>query len=211
MATNLVRTIQYTPIINSDVLYIDPQNSQFPDNVLYSVHLEINDPLLGKLEYNSMYEETIAPNNKGPVFIPSNGTNADLKGQLLEEITITLYQRPQNTYIIKPKKTTIGTEQIWKLPNDYDMNNEYSYCWEIVTQLNMVPIAIIISGEATKEVTIKILNRGLLYLKCNIRHIVENSTSGCSIVSGCAKTPRVIQEIGLDLDTFAVSTNRSNE
>jgi hypothetical protein len=205
MATNLVRTIQYTPIITGDVLYIDPQNSQFPDDVLYSVHLEINDASLGKLEYNTMYEETIAPDNDGPVFIPSDGTNADLKGQLLEEITITLYQRPPNTYIIKPKKTTIGSTQIWKLPDNYDPLNEYTYLWEIVVKPPMQPNAQIVSGETTKEVTIKILDRGLLYLKCNVYREIRDG------VLGCAKTPRVIQEIGLDLDTFAVSTNRSNE
>jgi hypothetical protein len=152
-----------------------------------------------------MYEETISATNDGPIFIPSDGTNADLKGEQLEEITITLYQRPPNTHIIKPKKTTIGTEQKWKVPDDYDLNNEYSYFWEIITPQNMVPIAIIVSGEATKEVTVKILDRGLLYLKCNIRRELNTGAFGC------AKTPRVIQEIGLDLDTFAVSTNRSNE
>jgi len=204
-SSDLIRIIDTTPIIPGDVLYIDPANPQFPTDVLYSVHLEINDSNLGKLEYNSMYEETYASNNDGPVFIPSDGTSPDLKGEPLDEITITLYQRPPNTYIIKPKKTTIGTTQIWKIPDEYDLNNEYIYEWELVSLNPNIIVAEIIGLNNLKEVNVKILRRGLMFLKCNIYREIRDG------LLGCAKTPRVIQEIGLDLDTFAVSTNRSNE
>ncbi len=204
-SSDLIRIIDTTPIIPGDVLYIDPANTQFPNDVLYSVHLEINDLDLGKLEYNSMYEETYSPNNDGPVFIPSNGTSPDVKGEPLDEITITLYQRPPNTYIIKPKKTTINTIQIWKLPDEYDQNNEYTYEWEITDLNPAVSVAEIVGANNLKEVNIRILRRGLMFLKCNIYREIRNG------LLGCAKTPRVIQEVGLDLDTFAVSTNRSNE
>jgi len=203
-SSDLVRIIDNTTIIPGDVLYIDPQNTQFPDDVLYSVHLEINDSNLGKLEYNTMYEETYASDNDGPVFIPSDGTSPDLKGELLDEITITLYQRPPNTHIIKPKKTTVNTIQTWKIPEEYDINNEYVYEWEIINLNPNITIAEVVGPNNLKEVDIKILRRGLMFLKCNIYREIKDG------LLGCAKTPRIMQEVGLDLDTFAVSTNRSN-
>lgn len=202
MAISLIRTITDKIVLPGDVLYIDPSNTQFQGDVMFSVQLEINDEELGKLEYNSIYEETLAADNLGPEFIPGDGTSASLKGQLLSEIAFNLYERPPRTSIIKPKKVKVNTTQTWKLPDDYDINNEYVYDWEVVeTPPAPIPV-VIVEGKDTKAVQLQITRRGLLYLKCYIYRNLDDGSLGCPQVL------RVVQEVGFTPETIVVSRNR---
>lgn len=202
MSTTLVRTITDKVILPGDVLYIDPSNTQIQGDVIFSVHLEINDDELGKLEYNSIYEETLAPDNTGPEFFPGDGTSASLNGQPLPEIAVSLYQRPPRTGIIKPRKVKVGTTQIWSLPDDYDPNNEYKYEWEVIATPPAPIPALIVDGQGTKSVSLKILRRGLLYLKCYIYRLLSDGSFGCPQI------PRVVQEVGFTPETIVISRNR---
>lgn len=202
MASTLIRTITDKVVLPGDVLYIDPSNTQIQGDVIYSVQLEINDDDLGKLEYNSIYEETLASDNTGPEFFPGDGTNAALNGEPLPEIAVSLYQRPPRTGITKPKKVKVGTTQVWSLPADYDLNNEYKYEWEVV-ETPPAPIpAFITDGQGTKNISLKITRRGLLYLRCNIYRLLSNG------LYGCPQIPRVVQEVGFTPETVIISRNR---
>lgn len=196
-AIPLVRIVEDTLVLPSDVLYIDPNNPQIQGDITFSVHLVLKDDAFGTLEYNTIYEETFAPDNPGP---PIYGTNG--RGELMPQIAIQLWERAPSTYIIKPKKPKIDTTQIWKLPDDYDVEEIYTYEW-VIEETPPAPIpATITGGQNTKEIEIYINARGFMFLKCYIYRTLPDGTQGCP------RIVRVMQEVGFAVGSVVISRNR---
>lgn len=200
--SSLIRTITDKVVLPGDVLYIDPDNTQIEGDVFYSVQLEINDDNLGKLEYNTIYEETLTVDNLGPEFVSGSGTNGSLYGEPLEDITVTLYQRPPSVGIVIPKKTKVNTSTHWKLPNDYDAQNIYAYEWVISELTGQEPVAEIHGDNTKKHVNINILQTGLMRLLCKISRQLTDGSYGCPFIAS------VLLQVGFNLESVVISRNR---
>lgn len=161
--TNLVRTVRGT---TRNVLYYDPD--------LFDELIIISASLLVENEEDKPYE-----NHWNSVFDEDLGTSGT-SFQTLEEIAIPIYPVPKRTKILGQKRVKPQTIAPFNIPDDYDINGNFTYEWELIGNATFVSTGTNITN-GDKNVSINFLDRGTVTIKVKIlndagcfRYIIRN-------------------------------------
>jgi hypothetical protein len=157
--TYFIRTING---VNRTFIYYD--SDVFDDMVVLSASLLIGvDETPWKYHYNTMHDENLG----------SSGT----AWKAIEDIAIPIYPVPKRTHIEGLRRMDVNTTHNYNIPNDYDINDLFTYDWYILGDganfgSGTSGSTIILDGDKNVDITFNIIDT--ITLKCKI-----SNPSGC--------------------------------
>lgn len=161
--TKLIKTVKGE---RRNFIYYDPD--VFNDKILLSASLLIGDDEVPfNTHYNTVHDEDLG----------TSGTNFED----LENITIAIYPKPPSVMLEGVRRMEVNSSREYKLPDDYDTANNFSYDWHLEgpATFDTIPttgdkkVSITFNDMGTVTLKVKITNPGGCY-----RWVIRNLYPG---------------------------------